>query len=62
MNIAYENEVWDVIYTSDVGELRFNHAEWIYNKVFESIYVEMLCVIKTLKFIPNNQDLILNRT
>jgi hypothetical protein len=62
MIIADKNEVRGVIYASDINKFRFNHTEHIFNKGFEAVSVEMLCLINALKFTTNTQNFILNRT
>jgi hypothetical protein len=62
MIIGYENEVRDVLNTSNANKLRFNYPEAICNQWFETISVEIFCFINVLKFIINNQDVILDWT
>jgi hypothetical protein len=59
---CFENEVRNVVYVSEVDVFRFNHIESICYQEFKTIMVKMLYVINALKFIADDQDVILNIT
>jgi hypothetical protein len=62
MIISYKNEIRSIINTSNANKFRLNHTEWISYQRFGTVGVQMLCLTDSLKFITENQNLVLNRT